>query len=124
MMELRKQEIIAGLSIKPDTPVEMIFPWLDQCDLVLIMSVEPGFGGQTFQENALGKLRILRKRGPKNLLLEVDGGIKRHNITMVAQTGCNLIVAGTAIFQAPDYGEEIKHLSRLSQSPDIAQTSS
>ena len=123
MMELRKQGIIAGLSIKPDTPVEMIFPWLDQCDLVLIMSVEPGFGGQTFQDNALEKLRILRKRGPENLLLEVDGAIKRHNITIVGQTGCDLIVAGTAIFQASDYGEEIKHLSRLSQTPDIAQTS-
>ena len=84
MMELRKQGIIAGLSIKPDTPVEMIFPWLDQCDLVLIMSVNPGFGGQKFIENIVDKIKLLRKEIDEKKL-KVQMSIKGDEIRVTGK---------------------------------------
>ena len=96
----------AGLCVKPDTPAEAVFPWLDQLALVLVMGVEPGHGGQAFQESALGKLRALRaecgRRG-LNPYLWVVGGVKAATTgPQCVAAGANLLVAGSAVFCAED----------------------
>ncbi|MEG2597091.1 MAG: ribulose-phosphate 3-epimerase [Oscillospiraceae bacterium] len=91
----------AGISIKPDTPVEALFPFLDKLDLVLIMSVEPGFGGQTFLENSLEKVRILRKKCP-HLDISIDGGINAITAPKAIAAGANILVAGSYVFGADD----------------------
>lgn len=95
----------AGLSIKPGTPAEALLPYLDQLDLVLVMSVEPGFGGQKFMPSALDKLRFLHSecqaRG-LNPWLEVDGGVDQTTGPLCVEAGANLLVAGSAVFGKPD----------------------
>lgn len=95
----------AGLSVKPGTPVEEVFPYLDQLELVLVMSVEPGFGGQKFMPVALEKLSALvrecESRG-RELYLEVDGGVDARTAPLCTAAGANLLVAGSAVFGAPD----------------------
>lgn len=96
----------AGLSLKPDTPVEALFPWLDQLSLVLVMGVEPGHGGQAFQPSALDKLRALRAECDRRGLtpyLSVDGGVKLGTTgPQCVEAGANLLVAGSAVFCAED----------------------
>ena len=95
----------AGLSVKPGTPVEEVFPYLDQLELVLVMSVEPGFGGQKFMPMALDKLKTLsqecRRRG-RTPYLEVDGGVDAVTAPLCTAAGANLLVAGSAVFGAAD----------------------
>lgn len=94
--------IKAGVSINPDTAVEVLLPILDQVDMVLVMSVFPGFGGQEFIPSALDKIRTLRAYRKDNNLgfeIEVDGGINRDNINQVLDAGADIIVAGSAIFK-------------------------
>jgi len=100
----------AGLVFNPATPLDWLMHTLDQLDLVLIMSVNPGFGGQSFIPHALDKLRAARKlvdaaieRTGRDILLEVDGGVKVDNIAEVARAGADTFVAGSAIFGAGDY---------------------
>ena len=92
----------AGVTIKPATPVEALVPFLDQADMFLIMSVEPGFGGQAFIPESLDKIRSLRsmlnERG-LNTDIEVDGGIYQSNVKEVLDAGANVIVAGSAVFK-------------------------
>lgn len=92
----------AGVTIKPATPVEALVPFLDQADMFLIMSVEPGFGGQAFIPESLDKIRSLRsmlnERG-MNTDIEVDGGIYQSNVKEVLDAGANVIVAGSAVFK-------------------------
>ena len=99
-----------GVSIKPATPVSVLEPYLDKLDLVLIMSVEPGFGGQSFIEGSLDKVRELRRmideRGLATLI-EIDGGISASNALAAFEAGCNALVAGNAVFGAPDPAAEI-----------------
>ena len=101
----------AGLVLKPGTPAEEAFPWLTRVEMVLVMSVEPGFGGQKFQPAALEKLRLLRaqaeKAGCPGLLLEVDGGVDRTTGPLCVQAGADVLVAGSAVFGARDPAEEI-----------------
>lgn len=100
----------AGISVKPATSVEELRPWLPQLDLVLVMSVEPGFGGQSFMEESLEKIARLRKlieeTGSK-ALIEVDGGLSSKNAGKVFAAGAEVIVAGSAVFLAPDPAAEI-----------------
>lgn len=110
---IRRQDALAGLAINPGTPIEAITSLLPQCDLVLVMSVEPGFGGQTFQPKALDKLRALRARLPESVLLSVDGGIGPKTIAATAHAGANMFVVGSAIFDARDYGEAIREMTAL-----------
>ena len=94
-----------GMTIKPGTPVEALYPWLDQLDLVLVMSVEPGFGGQKFMPAALDKLAALKaRRQEKGLafLLEVDGGVNAETAPLCAAAGADVLVAGSAVFAAAD----------------------
>lgn len=94
----------AGLSIKPGTPVEAVEEYLEQIDLLLIMSVEPGFGGQKYTPESTGRIRraaeMLAQKG-LNVELEVDGGISAENAREVLQAGANVIVAGSAVFKDP-----------------------
>ena len=107
---VRKSGAQVGISIKPATPVEAIEEWLPQLDLVLIMSVEPGFGGQSFIEGSTEKVAALRRMiDQKGLatLIEIDGGVSRHNARELYDAGCNALVAGSAVFQAPDPEAEV-----------------
>ena len=100
----------AGLVFNPATPLSWLDHTLDQLDLVLIMSVNPGFGGQKFIDGALDKLRAVRERidrSGRDIRLEVDGGVKGDNIAAIAQAGADTFVAGSAIFAAADYGATI-----------------
>ena len=99
-----------GVSIKPATPVEAIEEWLPQIDLVLVMSVEPGFGGQSFIEGSAEKVSALRgmiERRGLDVLIEIDGGVSRHNAGALYEAGCDVLVAGSAVFKAPDPEAEI-----------------
>jgi ribulose-phosphate 3-epimerase len=107
----------AGLVFNPATPLDWLDHTLDRLDLVLIMSVNPGFGGQSFIPEALAKLRLVRarieasqQRMGRRILLEVDGGIKIDNIAAAAKAGADTFVAGSAIFGAPDYRATIARM--------------
>ena len=103
----------AGLAFNPATPLDYLDYVLDELDLVLIMSVNPGFGGQKFISGALDKLRAVRERiakSGKHIWLEVDGGVKTDNITEIARAGADTFVAGSAIFSAKDYKTTIGQL--------------
>ena len=107
----------AGLSIKPGTPAEAVSPYLPDLDLVLVMSVEPGFGGQKFMPSALDKLRFLREECAKRGLtpyLEVDGGVDLKGTGQACvEAGANLLVAGSAVFSAADPGAAVQALRAL-----------
>lgn len=102
---IRSSGKMAGISVKPGTPVEDIFPLLDKCDLVLVMTVEPGYGGQAFIPETLDKIRKLRseieKRG-LNIDIQVDGGINEETAKLVKEAGANNLVAGSYVFKASD----------------------
>jgi len=101
----------AGLVFNPATPLSCLEYVIDKLDLVLIMSVNPGFGGQSFIPNALQKIAAVRKmidEAGREILLEVDGGIKTENIARVAQAGADTFVSGSAIFNSHDYAATIR----------------
>ncbi len=103
----------AGVSLNPATPVETLDVILDELDLVLIMSVNPGFGGQAFIPSALDKISALRQRITQRGLateIEVDGGIKIDNIRQVVAAGADVLVAGSAVFNTDDYAATISAL--------------
>ena len=116
LKEIRNNGCRSCLTIKPCTQPEEIFPFLPLCDMVLVMSVEPGFGGQRFMPEALGKLEALRaeaKRQSLSLELEVDGGINAETALLAVKAGASVLVAGNYIFSAEDMkkrAEEIKSL--------------
>lgn len=115
LKKIRDLNMKAGLSICPDTEVSKLFPYLDQIDMVLIMSVHPGFGGQSFIPTSLDKIRELRgemtRRG-REMDIQVDGGIYLHNVKEVLDAGANIIVAGSAIFQG-DAGENTRRFMEI-----------
>ena len=100
---IREKDVRAGIAISPDTPWDVVVPFLDLVDMVLIMTVHPGFGGQTLIYGALDKVRALRKylvENNLNINIEVDGGINEKNVGLATSSGANVIVAGSAIFNA------------------------
>jgi ribulose-phosphate 3-epimerase len=111
LKETRRLGACAGLSLNPPTAVAALEPFVDQCDLVLVMSVMPGFGGQAFQPAALDKLRRLREVGGERLLLSVDGGVDGRTIGPCAEAGANLFVVGTHFFSAGDYRQRMVELT-------------
>ena len=95
----------AGIVLKPKTPAEAAIPYLTRCDMVLIMTVEPGFGGQKFMPDMLEKIASVRRRANemgKDMDIQVDGGINAANAALAAAYGANVFVVGTASFRAPD----------------------
>lgn len=102
-----------GISIKPETPIEKIYKFLPYVHLVLVMTVEPGKGGQTMLSDMVGKVKELKQYIDKNNLeidIEVDGGINLRTMDSVKEAGANILVAGTAILIAKDYGEIIREM--------------
>lgn len=110
-----------GLAISPDTPVDVLEPYFDIVDMVLVMSVHPGFGGQSFIENSLEKVRAVRKmadeHGKKDLWIEVDGGIGAANIKAVKDAGANVLVAGSAVFRG-NAAENVRILKSIVNEED------
>ena len=105
-----------ALAVKPNTPVDAVLPYLDRLYMVLVMTVEPGFGGQSFMADMMPKVTALKQeiaaRG-LHTLVQVDGGIARDTIAIAAKAGVDVCVAGTAVFGAPDAKEAIDELKAL-----------
>ena len=111
----------AALSVKPKTPVEVVFPYLDKLSMVLVMTVEPGFGGQSFMADMMDKVKLLRAECEKRGLdmdIQVDGGISEKNAALAGENGANVLVAGSAIFGSADPKETIKNLKLLAGKQD------
>jgi ribulose-phosphate 3-epimerase len=110
----------AGVSLNPATPLNVLDYVLEELDLVLLMTVNPGFGGQSFIEACLPKIHALRamldKRGLETEL-EVDGGVKTSNIDRISHAGADVFVAGSAVFESPDYAATIAELKRRAKEP-------
>lgn len=104
----------AGLVIKPQTPTSRIYPYIDKADLILVMSVEPGFGGQRFMPVAVDKIARVsgkaKQLGLDNLMIEVDGGINDRSAVMCKYAGANVLVAGSYVFGSEDPARAIKKL--------------
>ena len=98
-----------AISVKPGTPAEAVFPYLDSLYMVLVMTVEPGFGGQSFMADMMSKVKALKSRKP-GLLVQVDGGISVKTIGTAAQAGVDVCVAGTSVFGAPDARRAVAEL--------------
>ena len=122
LRRIRAADAVAGLALNPGTPAEAVEPYLDECDLVLVMSVEPGFGGQFFIPAVLDKLRRLRQLVPKDRLLSIDGGIAASTIQDAAMAGANAFAVGSAIFDAGDYAQAIAELIELASSPAVSSS--
>ncbi len=96
---------LAAISVKPKTPAEAVFPYLEKCDMILVMTVEPGFGGQSFMPNMLPKIKAIREKCESMGLktdIQVDGGINDKNAPLVIEAGANVLVAGSSVFKAID----------------------
>ncbi len=103
--KIKEYGVKAGISLKPNTPVSDIEPYLEKCDLALVMSVEPGFGGQSFMANMMEKVAYLKARWQKGNLqriISVDGGVDLNTAPICKQNGANLLVAGSACMKATD----------------------
>ena len=115
LKKIKSHNVKAGLAINPNTNWEAVKPYMDVLDLILVMSVHPGFGGQKFISGALDKLKALRKeidQSGRDIELEIDGGINFENIQSVIDAGANVIVAGTTTFTGgqSEYANNIKKL--------------
>ena len=110
--EIRGLGATAGIAINPDTPLDAVKPFLAQCNVLLIMSVEAGFGGQAFRSEALEKLRDAKQLVGPQCVLQVDGGVNDCTIAQCAAAGADWFVVGSAIFKQPDYAAAIADLRR------------
>ena len=113
--EIRSHGVIAGISIKPATPAEDVFPYLEACDMVLVMTVEPGYGGQKLIPETLEKVRKIKAELEKRGIdreIQVDGGINGSNASMAIEAGASILVAGSSVFGATDRRAAIEALRR------------
>lgn len=115
LAQIRELGACGGLALNPDTPLSEITPHLELCDLVLVMSVNAGFGGQQFNPIALQKLKELKEQSRDDLILEIDGGVNSATIGSCAEAGADLLVVGSAIFRHPNYGTSVRDLETLAQ---------
>ena len=113
--EIRSLGAGAGISLNPPTPVDSLEGCLDLCDLVLVMSVMPGFGGQEFDPAAPDKLRRLRELVGPDVLLSIDGGVNRDTTGICVEAGADMLVIGSALFSENDYGRFIKEVTALAK---------
>lgn len=105
LQAIREQGVMAGISIKPATPVEDIYPLLDQCDMVLVMTVEPGYGGQKLIPETVEKVRKIKAEADNrgiDLEIAVDGGVNESNASELINAGAGILVAGSSVFGASD----------------------
>jgi ribulose-phosphate 3-epimerase len=116
LSQIREAGARAGVALNPATPPGVLEYVLDDLDLVLVMSVNPGFGGQSFIPTAYEKIRKIRALlGKRPALISVDGGVKREHAAPLAQAGAQVLVAGSAIFGAPDPGQAVRELRSASE---------
>ena len=116
IQSIKQTGMKAGVALNPHTPVHLLDDILPELDLVLIMSVNPGFGGQTFIPNALNKIKTLRQtidQNNLNCLIEIDGGVGLSNATDIKQAGCDVLVAGSSVFGAANPQQAITDLYRV-----------
>jgi ribulose-phosphate 3-epimerase len=121
---IRGEGALAGVVLNPSTPVSTLSDVLDLVDHVLIMSVNPGFGGQHFIPNALRKIQALawkRKELGLNFAIEIDGGVALENAAEIARAGCDWLVAGTSVFHTPDPGGAFRELERTAREATLAR---
>lgn len=114
--KIKSANVKAGLVIKPNTPASAVFPYLNKIDLVLVMTVEPGFGGQSFMADMLPKVKQIKDEAKKlgiDMPVEVDGGIGESTIAQAYEAGVDICVAGTAVFKADDATKAIENLKAL-----------
>ncbi|QGJ71452.1 Ribulose-phosphate 3-epimerase [Planctomycetales bacterium 10988] len=111
--KIRSCGMATGLALNPPTPLEKVIPYQSMVDNYLVMSVNPGFGGQSFETNALDKLQQLRSLVGFERLLEVDGGVNDETIKSCTDAGADLLVVGSAIFKHEDYTQRVQTLNRL-----------
>lgn len=114
--KIKSAGLKVGITIKPNTPVEETFKYLDRVDMVLLMSVEPGFGGQKYIESTDDKIVALKKetlKTGKSIDIEIDGGITEENVSKVVEKGVNIIVAGSAIFSSSDINKTVSYMKNL-----------
>ena len=110
---IRSLNVKTGLSIKPNTPPEAVYPYLSLCDMILVMTVEPGYGGQSYIPFCGEKVAVLREKIDSmgaDILIEVDGGIQEKTAPIVKKMGADVLVAGSAVFGKPDYKAAIDAL--------------
>ena len=108
---VKQEGKLCGVTVKPKTPWEAVLPYLDQIDLVLVMTVEPGFGGQHFMAEQMDKVRALRRLFDDmnlDIRLEVDGGVDRNTAPVCIEAGADVLVAGSAVFRASDRREAVR----------------
>ncbi len=107
---IKSHDVLAGLSIKPKTPPQEILKYLLMVDMVLVMTVEPGFGGQSFMHDCAEKIPVIRQNAPENLIIQVDGGINAETGKICRDLGANSLVAGSYVFGAEDIEDAIDSL--------------
>ena len=107
---IKSYGVKAGMSIKPETPAEAAFSYLNDLDLLLVMTVEPGFGGQKFMKDCAEKIPLIKSRAPKNLIIQVDGGINAETARICTSYGANSLVAGNYIYKSDDVISAIQSL--------------
>lgn len=105
--QIRAQNMTVGIAINPDTEVESIKQYIEHVDLVLVMSVHPGFSGQSFITSALDKVRMIKPLLRENQRLQMDGGVSSNTSEECREAGCDLLIAGSGIFGTSDYGEAV-----------------
>ena len=110
IVKIKSYGIKAGLSIKPKTPAEVVLPYLKDLDLILVMTVEPGFGGQKFMPDCAAKIETIRKNANDNLIIQVDGGINDFTGRVCKDFGANSLVAGSYIYNSDDISKVISLL--------------
>ena len=116
VQQIRQHGMRAGVTLNPHTPVSVLEEIINDVDLVLLMSVNPGFGGQKFIEHTYDKIKRLKElilRKGSNALIEVDGGVDNHNAAALVQAGADVLVAGTYVFGSPDPVEAIRKIKHL-----------
>lgn len=118
LSEIRRRGALAGVALKPGTPPEAIRNYRDMADLILTMTVEPGFGGQKLDESVLEKMRVLRREGYAGLI-EADGGLREDNLQRLIDSGLDVAVMGTALFRAEDMAGAIRRIHGMTREASV-----
>ena len=111
LAKINEKSIKSGIAFNPSTPKEKIIPYLDIADMILVMSVEPGYCGQSFHENAIDRVKYFKTNYP-NKIIEVDGGVSTQNSAILSKNGADILVAGSAIFKSNDPIQTIAEMKK------------
>ena len=111
LVKINEKNIKSGIAFNPSTPKEKIIPYLDIADMILVMSVEPGYCGQSFHENAIDRVKYFKTNYP-NKIIEVDGGVSTQNSAILSKNGADILVAGSAIFKSNDPIQTIAEMKK------------